>query len=278
MGTVLAYAAEGLYLGSLQQEEGRGIAASERFQPVQQGQGFRSPYPEGNRQVIFHGGQEAFFRRGGGDLCFQAFPELRDQVGLHVQAGGLLMAAKALQQISAGGQHLVNVDTRNRPAGTHRCIAVNAEGNDREMEPLTQAPGSKADEPGVPVFTGDNDHMGVCQLVKAQLGQGGGGHFPLQVLAGPVRFLQEAGNVGSFGRIRGQEQVNAQFRVSQAAGGVQARAETEGEMIGGNGRLYAGVFQQGLQAGPGGGFHAFEAFPDDYPVFVLQGDNISHCS
>ena len=49
-------------------------------------------------------------------------------------------------------------------------------------------------------------------------------------------------------------------------------------MIGGNGRLYTGVFQQGFQAGPGGGFHALEPFPDDYPVFILQGDNIGHSS
>ena len=149
------------------------------------------------------------------------------------------------------------------------------------MKAFAQAAGGEADEPGVPVLTGNDDHMGVRQGFQAQLGDRGGGHLPFEALAGAVGRLQQGGDVLRLGGIGGQEQVDAELRVAQAAGGVEPGGQAEGEVVGGKAGGPEGLslrstcgFQEGPEAGAGGVRDAGEAFPDDDPVLVLQGNDI----
>ena len=276
MGTVPAYPAEGLDFRPAQQEERRRIAAAGGFQHGQHPQGFRRPGAEGNGQVIFRGRKEAFLRRGGSDRLFQAFPQQGDPVRFHGEAGGLLVAAEVFQQVRAGAEHPVDIHPGDRPAGADGGIAVYAQGDGGQVEAFAQAACGEADEPGIPVLPGNDDDVGVRQGLQAQLGSRGGGHLTLQGLAGPVGLLQQSGDVFRFRAVRGQEQVDAEFRVSQAAGGVQARREAEGDVVGGDGSVEAGGGDQGFQAWPGRFTDPAEAFTDDDPVLVPQGNDIRH--
>ena len=276
MGTVFTHPAEGLYLCPLQQEERRGIAAAEGFHTLQHCKGFGRPGPEGDNHVIFHGGQEAFLRCGGGDHFFQPFLKQGNVLCFYGQAGSLFVSAEALQQVGTGGKHAVDIHSGNGSAGTDGGVLMNAEGNGGQVKAFTQPPGSKADETRIPVFSGYDDDMGFCQFRRIQLGQGGGCHFPLQVLPGAVGFLQQARNMRRLGGVRGQEQMNAQLGVSQPSGSVQPGTETERKIIGSDRCLQSGVFQQGFQAGAGGVHDAVKPFPDNHPVFSLQGHDIRH--
>ena len=234
MGAVFAYPAEGLNFSTLQQEERCGVTAAEGLHAIQHCKGFGSPGTEWDNHVIFHGGQEAFLRCGGRDFFFQPFLKQGNILCLYGQAGGLFMSAEALQQVGAGGEHTVNIDSGNGTTGTDGSALMNAESDGRQVKAFTQPPGGEADQAGIPIFSGNNDHMGFCQLSRIQLGQGGGCHLPLQVLSGTVGFLQQTCDMGGFGGIRGQEQMDAEFCVSQAAGSIKPGTEAERKIIGGN--------------------------------------------
>ena len=250
MGAIFANPAEGLDFRCLQEEERRGISAAERLQPLQHVQGIRGPGPEGNNQIIFHGGQETFLRRGGGNGFLQAALKQGDVFCLYGQARCLFMAAETLQQIRTGGKHPVDIDAGNGTAGADGGIPMDAEGDGRQMETLAQASRGKPDKPGIPVLPGDNDHMRLCQNIQIQLGEGRGCHFPFQALPGTVGFLQQTGNMSGLGGIRRQQQMHAELCVSQAAGGVKPGAEAERQVVGGDRGLQSGVLHQGLQTRP----------------------------
>jgi hypothetical protein len=70
------------------------------------------------------------------------------------------MPAEADQQIFAGGEHPVDVNSGNRTTGTDGFLSANAEGDCREMIPFTETSGGQTYEAGIPALAGDDKVAG----------------------------------------------------------------------------------------------------------------------
>ena len=186
------------------------------------------------------------------------------------------MAAEADQQVGTGGKHPIDIDPGDRTAGADGFLPADAESDGGKMPALAEAAGSEPDETGIPALLMHHEDMGAVRAGGFQLLHRRFRHSPLQILPLPVGGFQQAGDMIRLGRIRREEQVNGEFRIPQAADGIQPGRQAEGQVVRVKRRLGPGGPEQGLQARTGRGRQGFHPFADNDPVLPEERNDVRH--
>ncbi len=202
------------------------------------------------------------------------------------QAGGHGMAAElADQPRMAGGdgvQRIADVEPRHRARrALEQAVAGIGEGDGRAVVTLLEARGEDANDALVPVRLEQAEaERQVFQGQVLELGQGLALHALLDLLAVLVELVQLHGHVLGQGLVFAEQAFDAQAHVVQAAGGVEARAEDEAEVGGGDARRRAaGHLQQRLEAGTGtAGADARQALVHQDAVVGIQRHHVGNAA
>ena len=194
---------------------------------------------QGQGQVVFLFGNEAMgiavFRNGQGKPAL----ELRHQRRVHGQPRRLLMAAKALEQVLALGEHRMDIHPGNGPAGAHRRIAATAQHHRGPVVPFANAPCRQPYNAAVPAFSHHHNGLVPGKIhLPADCFQHLLGYLLLQGLARAVVFLQMRGDALRLLVIRGCKQPDTLGRVLQPAAGIEARRQAKAHMAGIHRRSY----------------------------------------
>ena len=156
----------------------------------------------------------------------EALPELVEPLAPDGESRGHLVPAVALEQITAGEQRRVEVESRDAPAGSLADVAVEGNQERRPAIPLDHPGGHDAHHAGMPAVA--REHEGRVALGVACLLDLGN-----RLLENPVverlplhiHPLQPAGQLERLGGVVAQQQAKAVGRVADPAGRVESRAQ-----------------------------------------------------
>lgn len=236
---------------------------------------FESEVTERDDGIESEGGHESI---GGEDLMgdmVEALAEGGDVLGSDGEAGGHGMAAVANEQVTALVQGGGEVEALDTAAGSAPFVAVAAEDDAGAVEGLEEAGGDDADHAHVPEQLAFDDDIIECGVEMGADGADGFvGDSVFDALAFAVLGIEGASQFEGGGGVGGEEQVEGLGGAFEAAGGVEAGGELEGDFVRADGAGDLGDVAQGDEAGASAGVEAVESGADHGPVLPGDGDEV----
>ena len=276
----LANTLNGIHRGTQKGEDRPGISRTVRFQQFQvlhlvQ----RHLCGRQNSGVHLQRGNRGLRAGGGADIAVHAGTE-----GFNVplgdgEAGGQLVAPKAIQQIRAGFQGGKEVKPAVRAAGALSGTVLQMDHKAGAGIFFTQAGGNDTHHALVPVLTGEDQCVAVLGAKALDLADGIGADVLLHRLALPVQITK---GDGQFFRLRGVvsfQKVCGKVRLSHAARRIDTGREDKADLNGGNGLSQKPrLFQQGMDAHKVRMGQGVQTAGDDGAVLPLHTHHIGHCA
>ena len=255
-------------------EDGLGIAVAERFKLAE-------PAHEDGRNAIerqFRMNVQGVLGPASGEMLVrvevQAALEFRQRVRGHGESDGEGVTAEAREEICAGFngvEKLEAVDGATRAVGD---AILNADDDGWLCGAFNDARGEDADDAAMPSVAFDDEKAATSEVGaggKADLDGGERGSFGIATLA--VEALEFGGKHGGACRIAGCEEFDDLGGNVHAAGGIDARCETEGDIEAGElfgGGIESGDGEEGAESGANGGTQLAEAEGGDDPVLAFE--------
>ncbi len=236
---------------------------------------------------------DAVGREGGvdaDDLLFGAMGELA--VGVVIEAlleqGNAVcwqgkadsegVTAEAGEEIGAAFEGVEELESVDGAAGAVGHAVFHTDDDGGLGGALDDAGGEDADDATVPTVAGDDEHF-----VGGELGFGGEAVFNLAeglsfgFAAVEVELLELGGELAGAGGVAGGEELDDFCCDVHAAGGVDAGAETEAEIVAGDflaGGIELGDGHEGAKAGPGGFAELANASGGEDAILSAEGDGV----
>lgn len=212
----------------------------------------------------------------GGDGLVELDLKLFDVFGVEGDAGGHGVAAPGFEEVGALGEGGDEVDAGDGAAGAFSGVAFLSEDEGWAMVDAGEFAGDDADDAGVPIWgVGDDGVVGDEVMVLDEL-EGVVGDGAFDFLAFLVHGVELFCGDGAGAEVVGEEHIDGEGGVGEAAGGVDAGAEAEGDVGGFEGLVLvdAGDFGEGLDAGAVGVLDFVEAEGGEDAVFVEERDEV----
>jgi hypothetical protein len=176
-------------------------------------------------------------------------------------------------------QGVAQVQAGDGAAGAaQQAVAGVGEDEGGAVVAFLQARGQQAHHALVPARVEQDDAGAVGDLDAVQQGQGLVLHFRFDAAPFPVELVQFAGQGQGMIAVGCQQTFDAQAHVGEAAGGVEAGADGEAQVLAaGPGEGAAGHLEQGLDAGPGLALaDAGQALGHQQAVVGVQPHHVGH--
>ena len=204
--------------------------------------------------------------------------EFRQQLCRQRQARCLMVTAVLRQQITLGIYRLVKIKRRNAAAAALGNAIVQADKNRRQVVLVYQARSYDTDNALMPAFGSKHDCR-IDMLFLRQLCFRLFHNLTADFLTQCVFTVKLGGNLLRLNAVVGYQKLHRQLRMLQPAHGVQARCQTEADVIGSNAcfRTAAGL-NQGTQAYQLRCFHSLQATAHQLAVFIDERHNIRYRS
>ncbi|OPZ41276.1 MAG: hypothetical protein BWY94_02472 [Actinobacteria bacterium ADurb.BinA094] len=209
------------------------------------------------------------------DRGVEACPKLGDVGAIQGDADGHRVAAPAAEQPVAVAERLHEVDAEDAAAGALRQLALAAEHDAGAVELPRHAAGHDADHAGVPVVVVKHDAV-VGRVEFLDLALGVLGDAALDVLALAVEAVELTGSILTEGSVLAEDEFDGERGVGEAAAGVDARTEAEGDVDGLEtvGAVDAADIHEREQARAGGLLEDGESVFGEDAVLAEQRDKV----
>ncbi len=263
-------------LDAAHEEERTGIADAVRSQVREPVGELEVQVPEDDLHVGEERGAQIFGAEAPPRGRVEGFAERRQRVARDVHAGRLPVPAEAPEVGRALRERLVEVQPRDGPRASPALVAVEGDEHDRAMHPLHDPRRHDPDHARVPSF-GPEHHAEVGLGIEAfgeQL-EGLVQSAAILVAANAVRLLEPARQARGLRRILREEEAKGVGRFADAACGVDARRDDEGEPPGGHVRgRHAGRLQQSREALHATRRHPPQPVGDEHAVLAGERNEV----
>ncbi len=240
-----------------------------------------SAAPQGakrHRRVHLDGWGEVLVSQLLGGLRRKLFLDGGQGLVIGREACRLPVAAEAPEEagacLGAGSQRSHDIELGDAAGAGAAGVLAELVDHGRPVELVGQPGGHQADDARAEVGVSDHDQRRPGVLGGPEL-PGEGDCIPRQALALAVQLVEALGQAGRLPLVAGDEQVIGQPGTGDAAGGVEARPQGEGERLGIQARrVDAGHVHQGAQPRPRGARQRGQAPPHQLAVLAQQGRHV----
>lgn len=212
----------------------------------------------------------------GGDGEVELDLELFDIFEVEGDACGHGVTAPGFEEVGALGEGGDEVDAGDGAAGAFSGVAFLGEDEGRAVVDAGEFAGDDADDAGVPVWGVGDDGVVEGEILVLDELEGVVGDGAFNFLTFLVHGVELFCGDGAGAEVVGEEHIDGEGCVGESAGGVDAGAETEGDVGGFEGLVLvdAGDFGEGLDAWAVGVLDFVEAEGGEDAVFVEEGDEV----
>ncbi len=219
--------------GVAKQEEGLGIAGAKGTEALEIGDQRQGEFFDQNFTIIKKKRNEIIDSQnsGGGDL--EGGGKSCDAAGGDGEPGGKGVAAVAVEIGGAGLQDLIKVKTADRTRRAFAALAIQGNQHRRTMIALDEAAGDDADDAGMPAGSGEDEGI-FAPLPFFHLSDRFGEDLLFHPLPLAVKTVEQAGQLLGPRPITGEQKLDAEVGILQAAGGIETGGETESDIATGD--------------------------------------------
>jgi len=216
-------------------QDGPAVPLSERRQAIELPQQVLDQDVEVRLRVDAHARDEVVVGQGVPAGGLESLGKPGDVGRVEAETDGLLVPAETDEPVATRRQRREEVEARDaasRPLGDG---AVGGNEDDGTMVKADEPAGDDADDPGVPAGVGQDDGAPAVEVVE-----GGDGllglldDLLLGLLSPAVEGIEFGGDGRSTGGVSGGEEFGGEVGVSDAAGGIEARRQLEGDVAAGD--------------------------------------------